>query len=89
MLSLNSYIRETAIDITNVPFSEAEKIKNADESIKKFLPSVWNEISGSFQLIFPVLTNELKDETNIFLKNTKGLNHSKAEASSVNIKSIV
>ena len=80
MLSLQNYLYEKGnlpvakVDVTNVPFSEAEKIKNADESIKKFLPSVWNEFAGTWQMtLFPILTNEWDKETKLFIKDTSGL----------------
>lgn len=55
------------------PLTQDLNIKNKEESIKKFFPSLWNAISGDFQTIFPVLTNQLPEEEKIWKSNVSGL----------------
>lgn len=87
MLTLNKYYDNEILEfvkspvkkidkekIINPALSEADKIKNADESLKSFLPYIWNSFSGSFQMtLFPAMTSRWNDEQKLFNSMTKGL----------------
>jgi len=54
---------------------EIKRISSTTESIKKFFPSLYNEVSGNIQLFFPLMTKRdinISDLYNQKFENLEG-----------------
>jgi len=49
------------------------EIKNLDESMKYFFPSLWNAILGDIESIFPIITDIDKEDTDYLNSKTTGI----------------
>jgi Zn-dependent protease with chaperone function len=53
---------------------EERYIKTSEAYLKEFFPALWSSIRGNIEMIFPIITTELKRSQRIFYDHSKGLN---------------
>ncbi len=60
--------------IHNFNLLTEENIGLHKEELRKFFPSIWNKIKGSFQMFLPIVSTTLPNEQRMINKYIKGLN---------------